>query len=138
MLRGEFRLSFFELVPVQIASVVSIAFAAMMFRLSFGKNGVLPTGDEKLALISVGAIFLIGVSCLAYYFMARYIFDGGTLRVMLPGGYEYGRYDLQALQSVTRMKGRGVDFLILRWENQKRKIMLPRSLFSALGAADGI
>jgi len=137
-LRGEFRLSNSELILPSAIALLQIGFAVMMFKFARESNGIVPTAFDTGFFSSVGFLFLVGGVLLAYAYRVTYIFECGTLRVVLPGGYLYGQHDLRTLQSVGRTRGKAVDFLTLRWQDRKHRILLPSSLVSALCTGAGI
>ena len=134
-LRGEFQLSAFELILPSAVGLLSIGGGAVLLSLAFGEKGESAAPFEKGILSLIALAFVAGGAVMIYGFRVRYSFEGGTLRVVLPGGYVFRRYDLRTLHSVTCAWGRAVDTLTLRWPDQKHRILLPTSLQSALAAA---
>jgi hypothetical protein len=137
-LRGDFSLSATEFIQPALVALFSFGWAAALFRLTFERRGILPSDLERQLLFVGCAIFAILGLSLIYFYRIRYTFDSGTLRVVLPGGYVFGNYDLQTLVSVTRTQGRVADSLTLRWESEIHRILLPASLIAALPQGDGI
>jgi hypothetical protein len=133
-LRGEYRLSAAELVQPLLVVVISIGTAACLFRFTFEHNGIFPTAAERIAL-TIGSLVFVGLGLLLLsIYWSRYIFESGTLKVILPLGHLYKTHDLKTLRSVTRTRGKVVDSLTLRWDDQKHWILLPSSLLTALQA----
>jgi hypothetical protein len=137
-LRGEYRLSVAELAQPLLVVAISLGMAAFLFRFSFEHNGIVPTTEERAAL-TIGSLVFVGLGLLLFsIYWSKYVFESGTLRVILPLGYLYKTYDLKTLRSVTRTRGKVVDSLTLRWEDEKHWILLPSSLLSALQGGVGI
>jgi hypothetical protein len=118
--------------------LVSFAMAAAVLMRWFAHNGITPSALEQgMSLLGCVLFSSLGLA-LFYIYWTRYVFDSGTLRVVLPGGHVFGTYRLETLVSVTRTRGKVVDSLLLRWEGEKHRILLPASLLSELPTDAGI
>jgi|SRR5579859_4927249 len=137
-LHGEYQLSRTERIQPAAVVLVSFAMAAVVLQLSFAHNGILPSRLEK-GMSLLGFVVFVALGLLLFFtYWTKYIFDSGILHVILPGGHVFRTYPLQTLVSVTRIRGKVVDSLTLRWEREKHWILLPASLLSVLPTDAGI
>ena len=90
-----------SIAEMAVPSVVAFIQFLLAFALIHSANGsvdILPAPSERYFGDVVGSLFAIGGVALIYGYSARYVFNAGTLLVVLPGGYVYGRHDLTTLQ----------------------------------------
>jgi hypothetical protein len=137
-LRGEFALSVGEQSPAIVVALLCFGAAGGMLSSTFEQRGISPSGLEREWLIAGCILFCLMGLCIIFLYRIRYVFDSGTLKVLIPGGYPFREYDLKSLKSVSRMRGKVVDSLRLHWDTGTHRILLPSSLISALSRNEGI